>query len=178
MTWTRGKRQRRDDRYLEAEMNILYDYSKYRTDFIEISSEFETMWDWHQGWTKAAQHRIKLWSAYLQPTNAVPCWGGHKAHDFEKSESPKILELKFIEPAQTSGQCQFSAQPKRMVRFYFASYTGNSTQIEYMIRTCTTDGQVQRIVERRNYFSLHWMRTATTGKKRMPKEIEWKPTTS
>lgn len=88
-------------------------YKAQKQPFIDMLSQFDSMWDGHHGCVTMGKHRIELLQPEKAPVHAAPYQTGPESREAEKIEIDKMLTENVTEPTQTKWAALIVFAPER-----------------------------------------------------------------
>lgn len=82
------------------DLTPLDEYSGYSEKFINLLTQFESMWYRHRGSIKVL-HQVDIEMMDKRPKHSAPYHAGPNARDFKKQEINRMFAMDVIEPAHT-----------------------------------------------------------------------------
>lgn len=82
-------------------MKLVASHVEFEAKFIEILSDFQSMWDDHLSRVNVGKHRVKLSLAEAKPSHSAPHEADLKAQELEKHEKQKMISEEVVWPTQT-----------------------------------------------------------------------------
>lgn len=95
-------------------------YFAFPTEFIDMLTNFQSMWDGQLRRVSVAKHRIKLFDESTPTVHSAPYRAAPKAREFEIVKIENMLSQKIIEPTQTEWAPRIVFAPKNHERLLFS----------------------------------------------------------